>query len=239
MKTKASPCRRCGVLVALAADARRPATSSAGTLTGAGQHVRRRRSSRRGRGLRARRPATKIDYSPVGSGAGIAAITARTVDFGACDAPLTPDQFSGLQRLRPDPVGARRRPDHLQPRRACPNNLQHHRPCAREHLPRQDHEVERPGDQGAEPEANLPRPKITPVYRSDGSGTSYNFTDYLVAVSPDVEVEDRRLDAAHFPAGVGAQRHVRRRRRRPKTAGRDRLRRRRVRARRTTSSSRR
>src|SRR5205814_4215980 len=35
-----------------------------------------------------------IQYSPVGSGAGIAAITSRTVDFGASDAPLTPDQFN-------------------------------------------------------------------------------------------------------------------------------------------------
>src|SRR4051794_6913984 len=35
-----------------------------------------------------------VQYSPVGSGAGIAAITSRTVDFGASDAPLTPDQFN-------------------------------------------------------------------------------------------------------------------------------------------------
>ena len=36
----------------------------------------------------------ELQYSGVGSGAGVAAITARTVDFGASDAPLTPDQFS-------------------------------------------------------------------------------------------------------------------------------------------------
>jgi phosphate transport system substrate-binding protein len=36
----------------------------------------------------------ELQYSPIGSGGGIAAITARTVDFGASDAPLTPDQFS-------------------------------------------------------------------------------------------------------------------------------------------------
>ena len=40
-----------------------------------------------------RRPARQIAYSPVGSGAGIAAITARQVDFGASDAPLSPDQL--------------------------------------------------------------------------------------------------------------------------------------------------
>jgi len=37
---------------------------------------------------------TKINYNPIGSGGGIAAITGRTVDFGASDAPLTPDQFA-------------------------------------------------------------------------------------------------------------------------------------------------
>src|ERR687884_291962 len=38
-----------------------------------------------------------IQYSPVGSGAGIAAITNRQVDFGASDAPLTPDQFAACR----------------------------------------------------------------------------------------------------------------------------------------------
>src|SRR5437870_4541048 len=36
----------------------------------------------------------KVNYNPIGSGGGIAAITARTVDFGASDAPLTPDQLA-------------------------------------------------------------------------------------------------------------------------------------------------
>jgi phosphate transport system substrate-binding protein len=38
-----------------------------------------------------------INYSGVGSGAGIAAISGRQVDFGASDAPMTPDQFSGCR----------------------------------------------------------------------------------------------------------------------------------------------
>src|SRR6266511_5626956 len=40
----------------------------------------------------------ELQYSPIGSGGGIAAITARTVDFGASDAPLTPDQFNAAVR---------------------------------------------------------------------------------------------------------------------------------------------
>src|SRR5207248_5651111 len=39
----------------------------------------------------------ELQYSAIGSGGGVAAITARTVDFGASDAPLTPDQFSACK----------------------------------------------------------------------------------------------------------------------------------------------
>ena len=46
-----------------------------------------------------------VKYGAVGSGAGIAQITARTVDFGASDAPLTPRTGRRLQRLRADPLG--------------------------------------------------------------------------------------------------------------------------------------
>ena len=59
-----------------------------------------------------------VSYSPIGSGGGIAAITAKTVDFGASDAPLSTDQADGLQGLRPDPVGAVGHVDHVQPARA-------------------------------------------------------------------------------------------------------------------------
>ena len=54
--------------------------------------------------------------------------------------------------------------------------------------------------------ANLPNLKITPVFRSDGSGTSYNFTDYLSSVNAHVEDEDRHLDAAGVPGRVRARR---------------------------------
>ena len=74
--------------------------------------------------------------------AGIAAITARTVDFGASDAPMTPDQFVGLQGLRPDPVGLLGHVDPLQ-RQRVDLRPEADRPDPREHLPGQDHEVER------------------------------------------------------------------------------------------------
>ena len=46
--------------------------------------------------------------------------------------------------------------------------------------------MERPGDRRDQPGATLPDPAITPVHRSDESGTTANFTDYLDQAAPDV-----------------------------------------------------
>jgi phosphate transport system substrate-binding protein len=55
------------------------------------------------------------------------------------------------------------------------------------------------------PGASLPNLKITPVFRSDGSGTSYNFTDYLSAVSPNWKTKIGVSTQPAFPAGIGAK----------------------------------
>ena len=55
------------------------------------------------------------------------------------------------------------------------------------------------------PDAGLPDLKITPAYRSDGSGTSYNFTDFLTSVSPDWSSKVGKSTQPAFPAGVGAR----------------------------------
>ena len=83
------------------------------------------------------------------------AITSRTVDFGASDAPLSAGPVHGLQRLRADSVGTRWDIDHVQPARRQEPPA-HGRPDAREDLPRPDHEVERPGDRRAQPGVTLP-----------------------------------------------------------------------------------
>ena len=103
----------------------------------------------------------KINYQSVGSGAGLKQIEAKTVDFGASDMPLTDEE---LQGQGPDAVPHRHRrrgprgqhPGH-QARRA-----QAQRPGAGRHLPGQDHQVERPGDQGAERLAGAARRRHRP-----------------------------------------------------------------------------
>ena len=54
------------------------------------------------------------------------------------------------------------------------------------------------------PNVNLPSTAITPVYRSDGSGTTYNFTDYLSAVSPAWKSKVGNSTQVNFPTGIGA-----------------------------------
>jgi hypothetical protein len=91
-----------------------------------------------------------VQYSPIGSGGGIQAIQNRSVDFGASDAPLTPDQFQRVQLLRADRVGAGRHLDPVQHPGA--RGAGEHEPPALGARPRRDlhgsdHELERPADQ--------------------------------------------------------------------------------------------
>ena len=92
-----------------------------------------------------------ITYSATGSGAGIAQITARTVDFGASDAPLSPDQLTACKGcvVIPWALAGMSVPYNIPGLGRTPSA---ERAGAREHLPRQHHELEREGDQGAEPE---------------------------------------------------------------------------------------
>ena len=139
-----------------------------------------------------------------------------------------------LQRLRPDPVGARRNVDHVQPARRQEPPA-HGRPDAREDLHGQDHDAgttrrSRSSTQGV----SLPSTTITIAHRSDGSGTTYNFTDYLSSVSPAWKSQIGIGTSVNWPVGVGGRGSAGVAAIVALTAGRDRLRRRRVRARRTT-----
>ena len=89
-----------GVLAAVAFAAvagAQPAGKAADSHSRCGLDV--RRAARSPSGSSSTR-AAPIQYDPIGSGGGIQQITARTVDFGASDAPMTFDQLIDLQRLR-------------------------------------------------------------------------------------------------------------------------------------------
>ena len=96
-------------------------------------------------------PDVQINYQSIGSGGGIRQVTNQTVFFGATDGPMTDEQLKAAPGTDPAlPDRARRGGAGLQhPGRH--RRAEVHRPSARRHLPRQDHEVERPGDREAEP----------------------------------------------------------------------------------------
>ena len=146
-----------------------------------------------------------ISYNPVGSGAGIAAITNRSVDFGASDAPLTKDQFAACKGCVQIPwaLSATSIPYNVP---NAPYGLKITGPLlAQIYLGKitnwNDRRLRK-----LNPSAKLPDLKIVPVFRSDSSGTTYNFTEYLSSVSKEWRRKVGKGTQVSFPAGVGATR---------------------------------
>jgi phosphate transport system substrate-binding protein len=147
---------------------------------------------------------TSITYNPIGSGGGIAAITARTVDFGASDAPLTADQFAACKGCVQIPW-ALSSTAILYNLPNVPNNLKITGAIVAQIYLGQITNWNSPQIKALNPKVSLPDLKITPVYRSDNSGTSYNFTDYLSTVSPAWKSKIGKGVNANWPTGVGGR----------------------------------
>jgi len=189
--------------VALAVSGTASATSSDDTLTGAGSSFVAPLVSL-WQADYGQKTGVKIAYSPVGSGAGIAAITARQVDFGASDAPLSPDQFGACNGCVQIPwaLSATAVIYNLS---GAPNNLHLTGGVLAKIYLGQIKKWNDPAIKALNPRVSLPSTDITPVYRSDNSGTTYNFTDYLAAVSGDWKSKIGRGVNANWPAGQGGK----------------------------------
>jgi phosphate transport system substrate-binding protein len=147
-------------------------------------------------------PGVTVDYQGVGSGGGINAITGKTVQFGASDAPLTPAQ-----------------------EKAAGNNLLHLPTVAGpavmiynlEGVPsltlngdviagmynRKIRAWNDPKVAALNPGVALPAAPVVVVHRSDGSGTTFIFTDYLTKVSKDWADNVGAATTVEWPAGIG------------------------------------
>ncbi|MFL5944358.1 MAG: phosphate ABC transporter substrate-binding protein PstS [Gaiellaceae bacterium] len=145
-----------------------------------------------------------IDYNPIGSGGGIQAITNRTVDFGASDAPLTADQFNACNGCVQIPWAL------------SSTSVAYNLPGVSTHLKITGPVIANiflgkvkkwndPALKKLNPGVNLPDTDITPIFRSDGSGTTYNFTDYLAKVSPEWKSKVGTGTQVNFPAGAGGR----------------------------------
>jgi phosphate transport system substrate-binding protein len=148
-----------------------------------------------------------VQYSPVGSGGGIQAIQNRSVDFGASDAPMTSDQFSGCNGCVQIPWAlAGTSIPYNVPGLVVPKdtNLRLSGPVIAKIYMGQITNWNDAAIKALNPKATLPDLKITPVYRTGNSGTTYNFTDYLSAVSSDWKTNIGTGQAVNWPAGTGA-----------------------------------
>ncbi len=145
-----------------------------------------------------------ITYGAIGSGGGIAQITARTVDFGASDAPLTPSQFAAAKGVVQIPwaLAATDIAYHVQ---GVPNNLKLTGPVLADIWLGKITAWNAPQIKALNPGVNLPSTKITPVYRTDGSGDTFALTNYFSQISPEWKSKVGNATQVHFPVGLGGK----------------------------------
>ena len=146
----------------------------------------------------------KVTYSPIGSSGGINAISGRTVDFGASDAPLTPDQFAACKSCVQIPwaLGATAI---MYKGDAIPNHLRLTGPVLANIFLGKIKKWDDPAIKKLNKGKSLPSLGITVIHRSDGSGTTYNLTDYLTRVSSAWRSGPGRGTAVNWTTGVGAR----------------------------------
>jgi phosphate transport system substrate-binding protein len=176
--------------------------SAAGSLTGAGSTLVAPIMSNWIADYKSR-AGVDITYGAVGSGAGIAQISARTVDFGASDAPLTPSQAGTCNNCVQIPwaLSATGVGFHI----SGVGRLKLTGPVLAAIYLGQITTWNDPRIQALNKGVRLPNLKITPVFRSDGSGDTYAFTDYLSRVSGTWRSKVGFATSVSFPAGVGGK----------------------------------
>ncbi|MBB5045330.1 phosphate transport system substrate-binding protein [Rhodopseudomonas rhenobacensis] len=145
-----------------------------------------------------------LNYQSIGSGAGIKQIQAKTVTFGATDAPLKPEQLEkdGLVQW-PQVMGAIVPVVNLEGIK--PGELVFDGETLASVYLGKITKWNDPAIAKLNPKLKLPTDAITVVRRSDGSGTTFNFTDYLSKASADWKSKVGSGTAVEWPAGVGAK----------------------------------
>jgi phosphate transport system substrate-binding protein len=145
-----------------------------------------------------------MNYQSIGSGGGIKQIQSKTVDFGASDMPLKPEQLekSGLMQFPAIMGGV---VPVVNVKGIEPGRLKLDGPTlAKIYLG----EIAKWNDaalQQLNPGVSLPNQAIAPVYRSDGSGTTFLFTDYLSKASPEWKTKVGSSTSVKFPSGLGGK----------------------------------
>jgi phosphate transport system substrate-binding protein len=146
----------------------------------------------------------QLNYQSIGSGGGIRQITERTVDFGASDAPLASEQLHKDKLLQfPAVIGGVVPVVNLPGVKAGQMKLDSEAVC-KIYLG----EIKKwddPKIKSLNPQIKLPNIDITVVHRSDGSGTTAIFTNYLSSVCPEWKSKVGAGTSVKFPVGIGGK----------------------------------
>jgi len=147
----------------------------------------------------------QVNYQSIGSGSGIKQFMQGLTDFGASDAAMSDEEMAKVEG------GVQ-----LLPMTAGSIVITYNLPGVKESLklPKDVYpkiflgEITKWNDKAiadANPGVKLPDENITPVYRADGSGTTFNFTNHLAAISPEFEKKVGAGKKVNWPAGVGGK----------------------------------
>ncbi len=153
-----------------------------------------------------RKTGIKINYQSVGSGAGIRQYSEGTVDFGASDGPMSDEQLksiNGVVHHIPTVLGAVVLTWNLPA--VGSTQLKFDGPTIADIYLGKITKWNDPRIVALNRGARLPDQDIIVVYRSDGSGTSYIFTDYLSKISPEWKEKVGSATSVRFPVGLGGK----------------------------------
>jgi phosphate transport system substrate-binding protein len=150
-------------------------------------------------------PDIQFNYQSIGSGGGIRQVLAQTVDFGASDGPMTDEQLSQAKTKIlhiPTVMGA------VVPAYNVPGvtgELKFTAEALSGIFLGKITTWNDPAIAKANPGVNLPNQTIIVIHRSDGSGTTYIFTDYLSKVSSDWQNGPGKGTSVKWPVGLGGK----------------------------------
>jgi phosphate transport system substrate-binding protein len=147
-------------------------------------------------------PDLKFNYQSIGSGGGVKQITERTVDFGASDAPMSDAELAkapGVVHV-PMVLGAV-----SVVYNGAPDGVKLPSDVLADIFLGKITQWNDPKLAGANPGVKLPDAPIAVVHRSDGSGTTAVFTDYLAKISPEWKTKVGAAKSVKWPVGLGGK----------------------------------
>ena len=146
----------------------------------------------------------KINYQSVGSGAGIKQIDSKTVDFGASDMPQTDEVLKSKGQIQfPTVIGGT--VPVINVKGIAPGQMKLDGQVLGDIFLGKITKWDDPAIKALNPGLPLPDAAIAPVRRADGSGTTFNFTNYLSRVHPEWKAKVGEGTAVNWPVGAGGK----------------------------------